>query len=1680
MAKGLQLSTAEAEDLIPRAFPGDKLSYQGLPEAAVRRAIAAWLATSPYQGASPLSARLSSVSPFLCGELPDFFAQPRHKLWFNKLFLAPESRGVFVVEQPEPGGAVWVRLDVAALQRAARGYCDPPPPPSPADFPALQAVSVAGSSHRPAAPTPPQQAPEFPPHPSRCLQAALRDRLPLPLSTGAAAAEWELAPGPELEAARCRVTAKRYLAEVLAAALPGHQLTLAAAWERLPQALRSRLELEGGGSGPPLEQGSGGAVGSLRALCEEEPDVFAVWLQLPSTWVVRLACEELAKLGEEAAAAAQEATSAAATGVEAADDADDARASSARGEASAAAAPRPVRVPGSVEAGAGLEDTPSPHPVGEEPSPEGAPSSPAAAMRELIAAAFPGGGLSARGLPETAMRRVIAARLASSPQPKYGERTALLPQLGEYLRHEHAGTWLNAAYTWPKLCAFLLAKESQQVFAVEARQEGRSGLAWTWWRCGGRRRHEQVLAAPLPPPPLPLSLPLRWLEQERGAAAGPAAEAMEEAASPPIAMGQPAVNPAELVPLIPRAFPGDGLSAQGLPEAAARRAIAAWLASNPCPGLAPHASKLTHLGDHLCSVYADVWHDPAYAWPKLKTFLLASASQGVFVIEGTPGGQEWVRLDTAALRRAAAAPRAVGAEAAAAELPTSASAATAKAPAARAAAGAAAGAVMAAASVRLTQALARRFPHPEHGDAANAGLAASAKRGIARILATAPPPHSMLLGTVGEALNRMLGGPGPAGKAGRLQKLCVQEPDVFRVTTPGVGTVYVALVCPTLLPLAAELAEAERSAPAAALVRAKSATAVGAAMAAGATCPHGAAAAAAAPVLPSSQEQLQTALLSRFPPLGFDDPRSLPRVVKRAVARLLAGAPGHELSSARLRELVPVLLGGTRAPDELLTWCEDEPDVFGVWLEPPSTWTVRLRSEELARLGEAAAPSAAVSPHSPVGAPEEEDVRDLIARALPNTHAPGKVPSNLLRRIVASWLAGSPDPSVGPLAALLPRLGDHLRTEHAGLWLKRRYAWPKLKTFLRAAEGKGVFTVVREPGGREWVRLDTAALRRAAAAEAAGGAAATTAASSAAPGTQCSAAPAATAATTAPPATAMAQPAGRASSASAPAAAAAALPSPQEQLQTALRNRFPPLGPNDPNRLAHVAKRATAQVLAEAPGHELSFARLGELVPKRMGGEKQARKLRALCEEEPDVFAVWLQPPDTWMVRLLGGAGSLEAAPAEAVGATGSATAAAASSVTARAPAAVADGGRAAAAEATESAVVGGDMEAAHIHSGAAALGNVAVAISETFAVQFPPPTLHGVPVPIPVPVPVPVLEDRPSLAPLDLDVPLLGWAGEAATPAAALLPQPLVLVVSDPFTPALAAMLQHCRACTHLGLAVHSYGGAPAVVCLYAPPVAGAVEAGVAGVEAAGTGADVAQAGAGTEAAAAAAMGAGTELGEAEVAAATGAAVYLVDLTAARELHGGGEAGADAERMLLFGVGSLLVNAGIEKVAHGRWQISALEAACGGVVTTPLLDTRRAVKGLAAMLDLPPPPPPPPSSASAATSSSAAAGVSPLSLVAVTAHVSALRSGLAAAGLWADRPDLLAALSAVHFAALRDELGPGEGGGAAWGSRPLSASSASSAFRSTLGPESRLPDVYFNALSPGSLRRLHDCTAPS
>ncbi|KAG2498609.1 hypothetical protein HYH03_003358 [Edaphochlamys debaryana] len=1432
---------------ISAAFPADAVSSRGLPEGAIRAAIATWLASSP----EPNLGRLSAQLPHLSARLREAHAEP----WLNPAYawpelkpflLAPESQGVFVVEVDEARRDI-ARLDLEALRRAAPASAAAAPGQRPAAA-GDAAVTATTSSEASTSAQPPN-----------CAGVDIQELISLGLRRATARANV-----PE-------ATLRRAIASWLASSPEprmGAHATALSALEAHVRREHAGLWLNPKYTWPGLEEflltpESRGAVAVVREGPESDG---------PSS-VVRLDLDALRKAAAERAG----------TG-----GADAPAGPAARPAALHRGADRPTGLAGAAPAVAAALSAASDAATTSLTAPA---EDSEEDVRDLIAGALP--NTHAPGeLPSNLLRRIVASWLAGSPDPSVGPLAALLPRLGDHLRTEHAGLWLNPKHAWPKLKPFLLAPEGKGAFSVVRE---RSGREWVRLDTAALRR----AAATQGGGPAATTA---------GSSAAPGTQCSAAPAATGAATAPPAIRPAsapaaaaaaalplphkQLLSALLERFAALGPEDPNGLAQAAKRAMAQLLAEAP-----GHKLPLAGLGGKVTKLMGGVK-------PLRKLRALCEEEPDVFAVWLQAPDTCMVRLLVGASPEPAPPP------------PASATAAASSAITAAEAGGGQSD--FAAAQRRLTQALARRFPHPEHGEAANAGLVASAKRGIARILATSPPPHSILLGRVGEVLTRMLGGPGPAGKAGKLRELCEQEPDVFRVTTPGLGTVYVALVCPTLLPLAAELAEAERSAPAAALVRAKPATAIGARVAAargsgagaaaassaqaaspavgrpsnasgatsGASAAQGRAsagsvasgptAAAALTALTPPPEQLQTALLNRFPALGPEGPGRLANAAKRAVAKCLAEAPGHELGFARLGDVIPKLMGGVKPPRKLRELCEEEPDVFNVWLQLPSTWVVRLHWATLAALGEVATAASRGIQKPPTGA--------------------------------AAGVAGA-----GSSSALTP-----------------------------GAEAPGAKASRRRGGS----------------------------------------------------------------------------------LLGALFARFPaPGAAPEPTllRLRNAAKRYVARGLAMAPGRELPLDDiLRKMWPHLLegGSGSPVERLRALCEEEPDVFAVWLQIPSTWMVRLVWAElAALEEKKAKAAHANGAPPQPKLGSVSGKSV----EGKVKLQPEASSPASQPQTLTAPAPHPAAGAARAPTVGSAS--------PRQYSIPIPIPVPAPdlLPVLpgaqppQQHPAPAALALD----------------FLPPAPAIVVSDPFTPALAAMLQHCRACTHLGLAVHSYGRAPAVVCLYAPPGSAPATAGT--VSTTSTSAMGA-----AEPAAAMAKTAAGATAEAESSAVAGAAVYLIDLAAARALHGGGEAGSDAERMLLFGVGSLLVNAGVEKVVHGRHQIFTLEAACGGVTTAPFLDTRVALTGLAAMLGVPPPPPPP--STSAASTSSAAAGAPPLSLAAVTAHVSALRSGLAAAGLWADRPDLLAALSAVHFAALRDELGPGEGGGAAWGSRPLSPSQVAAA----------------------------------
>ncbi|PNW79673.1 hypothetical protein CHLRE_08g362400v5 [Chlamydomonas reinhardtii] len=219
-------------------------------------------------------------------------------------------------------------------------------------------------------------------------------------------------------------------------------------------------------------------------------------------------------------------------------------------------------------------------------------------------------------------------------------------------------------------------------------------------------------------------------------------------------------------------------------------------------------------------------------------------------------------------------------------------------------------------------------------------------------------------------------------------------------------------------------------------------------------------------------------------------------------------------------------------------------------------------------------------------------------------------------------------------------------------------------------------------------------------------------------------------------------------------------------------------------------------------------------------------------------------------------------------------------------------------------------------------------------------------------------------------------------------LPEAGVYVVADPYGEELIAMLQHCGCCTRIGLAVQAHGGRPALVSVYAPPALMQVE---------GPEGHLVQ---------------------------WPAAVYLVDPLAAAASYGGGADGDFAAAALLCSLQPLLESTSISKMIYGGGGAlacleEAIRASSGdgsrAMCSQDVQDIRIVLTSLQDMLGVPHTPP-----------LQAAQTAGPDSSVAwlrgLHAHVARLRDALAGTGLWADRPQLLAALTARHFAALRED----------------------------------------------------------
>ncbi|GFR52730.1 hypothetical protein Agub_g15267 [Astrephomene gubernaculifera] len=239
------------------------------------------------------------------------------------------------------------------------------------------------------------------------------------------------------------------------------------------------------------------------------------------------------------------------------------------------------------------------------------------------------------------------------------------------------------------------------------------------------------------------------------------------------------------------------------------------------------------------------------------------------------------------------------------------------------------------------------------------------------------------------------------------------------------------------------------------------------------------------------------------------------------------------------------------------------------------------------------------------------------------------------------------------------------------------------------------------------------------------------------------------------------------------------------------------------------------------------------------------------------------------------------------------------------------------------------------------------------------------------------------------------------------ILPHTAVHVLADPYSSDFLAVLQHCHACPQIGLAVQVYDGRPALVSLYAPSAM----------------------------AMAPADGAVGGLPEA-----WSPAVYVLDCTASSA----GEGPEALVAALLANLRSLLEEPGVAKVVHGCEQIRALEVASGATIA-PLLDTRVLLDAVSTLL-----PPLPPLPSVAAVAAAAAAGPLPVrgyssaeaaAMAQLSAHIGGLRVALQSVELWSDRPEMVAVLSELHFAAHRAELWAAAGRDSTWLSRPLTES---------------------------------------
>ncbi|PNW79671.1 hypothetical protein CHLRE_08g362300v5 [Chlamydomonas reinhardtii] len=1208
--------------------------------------------------------------------------------------------------------------------------------------------------------------------------------------------------------------------------------------------------------------------------------------------------------------------------------------------------------------------------------------------------------------PAVQLRRSIALWLAGSPRPEVGECAALLTTLGSYLRQSQAHLWLDPDQRWPKLKAFLEEPDSQGAFRVQEVQDV------------AVRLNLRLLLPPQPAAsPSPAS-PSHTAAGESGSgggnrstatgAKGPAASAAAAAAS------KVARDLARMV------FPAAGKTAGRDwrlitdPGHRLRRAVAMWLADNPAPGMGAHRAPLTWVGDFVRRPeHAEMWLEVASKYRNLQDFLQDAESQGAFRIESTaasPSGL--VLLDLEAMQGVHGQPAAL------------------RAAAARAAPGTASGAASTAESGRGPVAKAPSLMPAPSMEAIAAAAAAAwpgdspqcvLRRHAAAELAAARPfpgvhnsQNSMLLAKLGETLLRAKPKAAAQLKAdmgGKVQWLAVLTSNggaELLSDKEAAAALAAAGTAPTRDPYSHFLlrvvkGECDRvgvlnvrellrryggnDSGAGGIDLTASARSSG-----GELQKHKMAKAPAG--APETTAKVEAALASAFPARGPGKVAAHESEELRLVALLLMQAgPPHRLLFAQLGEKVPRMLG--RACPRLRYQCIDRPDVFEVAAEVQGSWAARLVCPQLLQLAPVSRlqsePPKPEQPQRSSGAAGSREARHLqglvraafLAAARP---ASGSGVSSTqrqaaaaikLRQAVGVWLvhagggssasngAGCSTDGRGASAASPDRpYAGKLSDLSAFLSSKYEKLWCE-PAF--AWPKLSDFLLQPESGGafevvpppRGTAGNISVALNVPQLQAIAAATSSRAAADAAAEGNYADSAAATSSG----------------AGAGAGAAAGLLLGKPLTEL---IHMAFPLRLTGDrpvPDKHYRQLRQAIAGWLASSPysarlgPHRAKLSHIGHFLVREQAAlwRNPAHKFPKLkdllgSDDSRGVFVFEHESPGDSDPVVLLCEQALQAAAAALLEARGQGGGGGSSS-----------GAAAAGAVAGAGAGAPGYWEASgheyELADAAMELGNGSLESPRNLPalVAAAPPTS---------------LEVATAAA----GKPANG--GDCTQP----LPEAGVYVVADPYGEELIAMLQHCGCCTRIGLAVQAHGGRPALVSVYAPPALMKVE------------------------------------GPEEHLFQWPAAVYLVDPLAAAASYGGGADGDFAAAALLCSLQPLLEAPSVAKVVHGSVGAGGSALACleavinlsngreaAAALAHPVLDTSLILASVESMLGVPHTPP-----------LQAAQTAGPDSSVAwlrgLHAHVARLRDALAGTGLWADRPQLLATLTARHFAALRED----------------------------------------------------------